>query len=182
MDGSDKRVNLERRPATPMVDKVILPSKYGASMSVFGRLFERDKGIYKLTPHAVRDGVAVLNALEVKENRLGVVELPDGIKIGVIKRGGDFRVFGLQCPHMGGDLSGGRYCSEDRTLQCPWHGYVFELQNGRMINNPNVEMMQKARIKTKHFDPDAGVTYHMRRYPATVVGSELDVQIEKGGR
>lgn len=146
-------------------------------MSVFGKLFERDKGIYKLTRHTVRDGIVVLNALEFRENRLGVAELSDGIKIGVLKRGDEFRAFAMQCPHMGGDLSNGKYCIEDRTLHCPWHGYTFEMEDGRMVKNPNVEMMLKARNKTENFDPDAGVTYRIKRYPATVIGPELHIQI-----
>ncbi len=44
-------------------------------------------------------------------------------------------VFALnaRCPHQGGPLHEGQAC--DGALQCPWHGYKFDLKTGRGIGN-----------------------------------------------
>ncbi|MBZ5584795.1 MAG: Rieske 2Fe-2S domain-containing protein [Acidobacteriia bacterium] len=46
------------------------------------------------------------------------------------------RIFAMveTCSHLGGPLSEGKL--EDDTIQCPWHGSRFALEDGRVLNGP----------------------------------------------
>jgi nitrite reductase (NADH) small subunit len=71
---------------------------------------------------------------------LGVLLGPDGVPHGVRNR----------CPHRGGPLclgsvrertigSPGRYELSGRlALRCPWHGWEFDLETGRCLDDPAV--------------------------------------------
>lgn len=48
----------------------------------------------------------------------------------------EIKVYKNLCPHMGAFFSKKNYNSKDQTLTCPWHGYIYSLQNGKMIKNP----------------------------------------------
>jgi 3-phenylpropionate/trans-cinnamate dioxygenase ferredoxin subunit len=64
----------------------------------------------------------------------------------------EVRVFFASCPHQGGPLEKGRMVTElvsdrpgelrllpeSRLLRCPWHGYEFELDEGRAITDRDV--------------------------------------------
>jgi nitrite reductase/ring-hydroxylating ferredoxin subunit len=92
----------------------------------------------------------------------------------VVVRDGE-RVFALRdvCPHQGAALSAGRVIStcrmhrEDggwvqtdlRALQCPWHGWAFELDDGRAVFEAS-----GARV---------------RSYPARVAGGRVHVRVER---
>jgi nitrite reductase (NADH) small subunit len=87
----------------------------------------------------------------------------------------DDRVFALRdvCPHQGAALSAGRVIStcrlrrEDdrwvqtdlRAVQCPWHGWAFELTDGQAL-----------------FD-DSGA--RVRSYAARVAGGRVRVRVER---
>ena len=75
----------------------------------------------------------------------------DGVAIVVMKTPkGDFRALRDACSHHGAALSHGRMqpvvlgdevgCYELSTdrfmLRCPWHGYEFDVDNGRCIADP----------------------------------------------
>jgi nitrite reductase/ring-hydroxylating ferredoxin subunit len=81
---------------------------------------------------------------------VGVVRAPDGAVHGVRNR----------CPHHGGPLclgtvrerldgEPGRYQSTGRlVLRCPWHGWQFDLENGRCLDDPNLRAaVYPARIE-----------------------------------
>jgi nitrite reductase/ring-hydroxylating ferredoxin subunit len=90
---------------------------------------------------------------ELIRTKIGVVEVTNLKKIGVIKTN-EIVVFSLTCPHMGADLTLGRCDMQRNILQCPWHGYVYDLENFKLIENPNVQVMKKIRLKSQCFDPD----------------------------
>jgi nitrite reductase (NADH) small subunit len=80
-----------------------------------------------------------------------------GRSIGVFNIRG--RLYGLRnrCPHQGAPLCAGRikgttlpgrpyeyvYGREDEIIQCPWHGWEFEIATGRTYFNPH-----RMRVKT----------------------------------
>lgn len=80
-----------------------------------------------------------------------------GNSIGVFNTNGAF--FGLRntCPHQGAPLCRGRimgttfaskpfeieYGREDEIIKCPWHGWEFDITNGRSVFNPH-----KVRVRT----------------------------------
>lgn len=41
------------------------------------------------------------------------------------------------CPHQGGPLGQGRL--EGTTVTCPWHGWQFNVTDGKNLLNPGIE-------------------------------------------
>jgi nitrite reductase/ring-hydroxylating ferredoxin subunit len=39
------------------------------------------------------------------------------------------------CPHAGGPLGEGKL--NGGVLECPWHGWKFDVRTGQRVNNPN---------------------------------------------
>ena len=70
---------------------------------------------------------------------LGVEECPPGTVVERIVAGrvvavahaetGTWHALDGVCPHQGGPLGGGRLCGS--TLTCPWHGWQFDVTDGR---------------------------------------------------
>jgi nitrite reductase/ring-hydroxylating ferredoxin subunit len=52
---------------------------------------------------------------------------------------GTIRAFCNVCPHKGGPLHEGRWSSAG-TVQCPWHGYVFDLSTGECLSRPGLRV------------------------------------------
>jgi 3-phenylpropionate/trans-cinnamate dioxygenase ferredoxin subunit len=80
-----------------------------------------------------------------------------GRSIGVFNIRGRFYALRNRCPHQGAPLCTGRikgttlavkpydylYGKEDEIIQCPWHGWEFEIETGRTYFNPH-----RMRVKT----------------------------------
>jgi len=80
-----------------------------------------------------------------------------GRSIGVLNVGGTFYALRNRCPHQGAQLCLGRikgttlssgpyeyvYGRENEIIQCPWHGWEFDIATGRTYFNPH-----KMRVKT----------------------------------
>jgi nitrite reductase/ring-hydroxylating ferredoxin subunit len=80
-----------------------------------------------------------------------------GRSIGVLNVGGKYYALRNRCPHQGAQLCLGRikgttlssgpyeyvYGRENEIIQCPWHGWEFEIATGRTYFNPH-----KMRVKT----------------------------------
>jgi nitrite reductase (NADH) small subunit len=78
-----------------------------------------------------------------------VVEL-DGRPVAVLSVGDDFFAVSNRCPHMGAPMAAGSvggtllpsapqefvYGRHERVLRCPWHGWEFDLDNGRSLLEP----------------------------------------------
>ena len=74
----------------------------------------------------------------------------DGRPVVVIRVGEDFFAVSNRCPHMGAPMCAGSvsgtmvgsaphefvYGREERVLRCPWHGWEFDLENGRSLLEP----------------------------------------------
>ncbi|HEY1813823.1 MAG TPA: Rieske 2Fe-2S domain-containing protein [Kofleriaceae bacterium] len=58
------------------------------------------------------------------------------------------------CPHEDVALADGKLV--DGAIVCPGHGYAFDLQTGRCVHDPGLEL---------------------RRYPITIIGGELYVDL-----
>ncbi len=81
----------------------------------------------------------------------------DGRSIGVFNIRGRFFALRNRCPHQGAPLCLGRikgttlpgrpyervYARDDEIIQCPWHGWEFEIATGRTYFNPH-----RMRVKT----------------------------------
>jgi len=80
-----------------------------------------------------------------------------GVEIGIFKVHGNFYALRNQCPHQGAELCRGslngthlpsdpceyRYGRDQQILRCPWHGWEFDITNGKAIVTPD-----KVRVKT----------------------------------
>jgi 3-phenylpropionate/trans-cinnamate dioxygenase ferredoxin subunit len=61
----------------------------------------------------------------------------DGQEIAVANLGnGEFRALGDVCSHAQAYLHEGEVDVDDRTIECPRHGSVFDLDSGRPVSLP----------------------------------------------
>jgi 3-phenylpropionate/trans-cinnamate dioxygenase ferredoxin subunit len=61
----------------------------------------------------------------------------DGHEIAVANLGeGQFRALGDVCSHAQAFLHEGEVDAEERTIECPRHGSVFDLESGRPVSLP----------------------------------------------
>ena len=66
----------------------------------------------------------------------------------VIGRDTAGKAFALRdiCPHRGVPLSAGRVMAED-TVECPYHGSLFEVKTGRVLSMPAVRPVKTYPVK-----------------------------------
>lgn len=55
-------------------------------------------------------------------------------EIAIYNVGGRFHAMDNTCPHRGAPLSEGRL--EGTSVTCPWHGWTFDVTNGRLGSSP----------------------------------------------
>jgi nitrite reductase (NADH) small subunit len=81
-----------------------------------------------------------------------VVARVGGREVGVVRDPENGRIWAIRnrCPHHGGPLclgrireretgTPGRYkLSGRRVLRCPWHGWEFDLESGRCLDDPSL--------------------------------------------
>lgn len=61
-----------------------------------------------------------------------------GIWIALFNVDGSFYAVDNTCPHAGGPLGEGKLCGS--VVECPWHGWKFNVVTGQRENNPNFEV------------------------------------------
>jgi nitrite reductase/ring-hydroxylating ferredoxin subunit len=108
------------------------------------------------------------------------VIIPHGRQeIGVYRLGETFQAVLNFCPHEGIKICAGRVgCRttstavgefvrdrQDEILACPWHGWQFDLRDGRSLHDPT------CRLKTFHTEVEDGVVYVRLSSPAQVPGT-----------
>lgn len=62
----------------------------------------------------------------------------DGKEIALYNVGGRIFATGTICPHQGGPLDEGEL--DGRKVICPWHGWMFNLEDGTAVMNPNIRI------------------------------------------
>ena len=113
---------------------------------------------------------------DLRENVLNVATLASGTRILIVKQAGDIQAFSEVCPHLGGDMTQARYCARERTLQCPWHGYIFSSQDGRFLENPNERLTALIRKPSAHFHPDKTPRYRLPAVPFVIDEGHLSFE------
>jgi nitrite reductase/ring-hydroxylating ferredoxin subunit len=58
-----------------------------------------------------------------------------GVPIVLVRRGDRIHALAESCAHLGGPLSEGRV--EADAIRCPWHGSLFALDDGRVLEGPS---------------------------------------------
>jgi 3-phenylpropionate/trans-cinnamate dioxygenase ferredoxin subunit len=74
--------------------------------------------------------IDICSAKELPAGASRIIEA-DGRKIGVFNAGGDLFAIEDRCSHDDGPLAEGPFDSEQRTVECPRHGSLFDLTSGR---------------------------------------------------
>jgi len=78
--------------------------------------------------------VAVLPEGELAENSMRCVKAGE-VPVLLARKNGEVFAIAHTCSHMGGPLSEGDLL-DDACVRCPWHGSVFSLQDGSVIDGP----------------------------------------------
>jgi nitrite reductase/ring-hydroxylating ferredoxin subunit/uncharacterized membrane protein len=108
--------------------------------------------------------VAVMDDSELREGTPGRA-VHEGVPILLVRRGQ--RIFALaeMCSHLGGPLSEGKLTGD--SIQCPWHGSRFALQDGRVLDGPAVHPQPclEARVRNGKIE--------VRKYVPIAAGVKL---------
>jgi nitrite reductase/ring-hydroxylating ferredoxin subunit len=78
--------------------------------------------------------VEVAKVEEVPPGTATVVEA-EGLQLAIVNVGGSFFALDNECTHRGGPLGEGLLVGE-WSLQCPWHGSVFDVRTGDALEPP----------------------------------------------
>ena len=81
------------------------------------------------------DFVAVIAESDVPDDKPVRAE-HNGKSILLVRRLNRIWAINETCSHLGGPLSEGKL--EGNTIECPWHGSVFSLEDGSVLNGPAV--------------------------------------------
>jgi 3-phenylpropionate/trans-cinnamate dioxygenase ferredoxin component len=60
----------------------------------------------------------------------------EDLEIGVVNCGGDLYAIEDRCSHDDGELMEGDVDCDDRTVECPRHGSLFDLRTGKPLTLP----------------------------------------------
>ena len=81
--------------------------------------------------------VFALNAEELKENTLKLVQINDKPVL-LIRKEGQIYALSNKCKHMGCPLSAGSL--EDRTLRCSCHGWRYDIKTGEYLGSRDISL------------------------------------------
>ncbi len=71
----------------------------------------------------------------------------DGTDVAVFNQGGRLFAIAATCTHEGGPLDEGDV--ESLRVTCPWHGSVFDIQTGRVLQGPAEESVKAFRVRAE---------------------------------
>lgn len=79
--------------------------------------------------------IKLANTSDIPEGKSIVVRLSDGIEVALFKVNGKIFALENECPHRGGPLGEGDL--QGHTVACPWHGWRFDIRDGKCKNMPD---------------------------------------------
>lgn len=115
----------------------------------------------------------------LREGEPVACDVGDGVQMVVLRHGDQLSIFRDLCPHMGALMSEGVVCSQERTLRCPWHGYLFDYTSGEMLDNPNRRIFAKFADAYASYRPNAAPTYKLRLHDYVIEGDLVRVSRER---
>jgi nitrite reductase/ring-hydroxylating ferredoxin subunit len=73
-----------------------------------------------------------------------------GKKLALANIKGKYYCIDSTCPHAGGPLCEGKIGEKsESSVTCPWHGSVFDLKNGKVLNGPAIDGVKSYPVKVK---------------------------------
>lgn len=95
-----------------------------------------------------KDFIAVLKENELVENTMKCVQA-DEVRVLLVKKNGEIFAIAHTCSHLGGPLSEGDLLDNCR-VRCPWHGSVFSLEDGSVVDGPATEPQPKFEVRVNN--------------------------------
>lgn len=86
----------------------------------------------------VSDFVTVAQVQDIPPGTGRTVEV-QGVWIALFNVDGTFYAMDNACPHAGGPLGEGML-REGGVVECPWHGWRFDVKTGLRVGNPNFDV------------------------------------------
>lgn len=83
---------------------------------------------------ATDDFISVLPLADLPPGSGRTVDI-NGIWIALYNVDGTLYAIDNACPHAGGPLGEGKCV--DGIVECPWHGWKFDVRTGQRVKNPN---------------------------------------------
>jgi 3-phenylpropionate/trans-cinnamate dioxygenase ferredoxin subunit len=123
---------------------------------------------------------------EIPPGQRKIVDL-EGRSIGVFNVQGTFYALRNTCPHQSGPLCRGRLIGllrasdprhlelsrEGEILRCPWHGWEFDVTNGRSVFNPHKLRVRSYQVTIEPDEPDPSI----ETFPVTVERDRVVVHV-----
>ena len=100
-------------------------------------------------PRVNDGGITPLGSLDEIRGRLPLAVRADGIDLRVVEHDGQLCAYPSVCPHLGGPLE----ISTDGAVECPWHGYRYDLRDGRCLTDPSLQLRPLPHVRV---DPASG--------------------------
>ncbi|HEV8627837.1 MAG TPA: Rieske (2Fe-2S) protein [Acidimicrobiia bacterium] len=94
--------------------------------------------------------VEVAKVEEIPSGTTTIVTV-EGLRLALVNVGGSFFALDNKCTHRGGPLGEGVRVGE-WSLQCPWHGSVFDVRTGEVLEPP-----APAAVRSYEVSVEAGV-------------------------
>jgi nitrite reductase/ring-hydroxylating ferredoxin subunit len=113
---------------------------------------------------------------ELKPGIANVRSLDEKTEVVVTLEGSEFKIFRNLCPHMGAPLALGKVCPKDQTVHCPWHGYIFNTDNGSLKLNPNERIYGWMKDLYKTYKPESTPTYKLQIFSSEVRDGKIHVR------
>ena len=86
----------------------------------------------------------ILGSLAEVRARLPITIQSGARKFRIVESGGDLIVYSTLCPHLLGPL--GECEVRDGIVECPWHGYRYDIRTRRCISGANIRLAPAPRV------------------------------------
>jgi len=72
-----------------------------------------------------------------------------GKKLTLANVGGKYYCVDNECTHAGGPLCEGKIDGKG-SITCPWHGSMFDVKDGKVLQGPAMEMVKSYKVAVKN--------------------------------
>jgi nitrite reductase/ring-hydroxylating ferredoxin subunit len=107
---------------------------------------ERQTQIDRALPRVAEDRESmVLGSLTEVRARLPITIETAGRKFRIVETGGELIAYSTICPHLLGPL--GESAIRDDIVECPWHGYRYDIRTGRCVSGANCALAPAPQVR-----------------------------------